>query len=234
MTGGAADFEDHCWRDVISPDIVEIYRPYRRETYVRGNVALLAIDLFAAVFPEYPMPVSEAVKTNRRSCGEFAWDARPVIGRLLNLARARGLPLAFSSADLGESSQGLARATQRPRRSDDAASVAIYREFRPLASEPLILKPRASVFFETELLSYLRGHAIETLVLCGESTSGCVRATAVDGYSHGFHVVVIEDAVFDRSELSHKVSLFDLHHKYADVMVLEEFEEKLRLNVGSV
>jgi maleamate amidohydrolase len=64
-------------------------------------------------------------------------------------------------------------------------------------------------------------------VLCGETTSGCVRATAVDAYSHGLHVVVVEEAVFDRSPLSHKISLFDLHHKYADVMTLAQFQDEL-------
>jgi nicotinamidase-related amidase len=57
--------------------------------------------------------------------------------------------------------------------------------------------------------------------MIGESTSGCLRASAVDAYSHGFHVVVVEECCFDRSELSHKVNLFDLHHKYADVMGVE-------------
>jgi isochorismate hydrolase len=52
----------------------------------------------------------------------------------------------------------------------------------------------------------------------GESTSGCMRATTVDGYSNGFHMVVVEDGVFDRSWLNHCINLFDLHHKYADVM----------------
>ena len=63
---------------------------------------------------------------------------------------------------------------------------------------------------------------MNSLIVCGESTSGCVRASVVDAYSAGFHVTIVEQCVFDRSELSHKVNLFDMHHKYADVMVLEE------------
>ena len=58
--------------------------------------------------------------------------------------------------------------------------------------------------------------------MCGESTSGCVRATVVDGYSGGYHITVVEECVYDRAELTHKVNLFDMHHKYADVMVLDE------------
>ena len=62
----------------------------------------------------------------------------------------------------------------------------------------------------------------ESLIVCGESTSGCVRASTVDAYSYGFHNVVVEECTYDRSLLSHKVNLFDLHHKYANVMHVDE------------
>jgi nicotinamidase-related amidase len=58
--------------------------------------------------------------------------------------------------------------------------------------------------------------------VCGESTSGCVRASVVDAYSNGFHVTIVEQCTYDRTALIHKVNLFDLHHKYADVMLLDE------------
>jgi nicotinamidase-related amidase len=63
---------------------------------------------------------------------------------------------------------------------------------------------------------------IRSVVMIGESTSGCLRASAVDAYSNGFHVTLVEECCYDRSLLSHKVNLFDLHHKYADVMHAEE------------
>ena len=72
------------------------------------------------------------------------------------------------------------------------------------------------------LIAHLTQLGVQTLIICGESTSGCVRATAVDAYSHGFHVVLVEECCFDRSPISHKVNLFDLHHKYADVMHVDE------------
>ncbi len=55
-------------------------------------------------------------------------------------------------------------------------------------------------------------------MICGGTTSGCVRASVVDAFSYNYRVGIVEEATFDRSELSHKVSLFDLHQKYADVM----------------
>ncbi len=92
----------------------------------------------------------------------------------------------------------------------------------------VIFKERASGFFGTPLVAHLTQLGIDSLIVCGESTSGCVRASCVDGYSLGYHVSIVEEIVFDRSVLSHKVNLFDLHHKYADVMTLEEVKEGLK------
>ena len=82
----------------------------------------------------------------------------------------------------------------------------------------VITKQRASVFFGTPLMAHLTQLGVQSLIICGESTPGCVRASAVDAYSNGLHVVLVEECCFDRSILSHKVNLFDMHHKYADVM----------------
>ena len=72
------------------------------------------------------------------------------------------------------------------------------------------------------LLAHLTQLGIHTVIMCGETTSGCVRASAVDAYSAGYHVVLVEECCFDRVVLSHKVNLFDLHHKYVDVMHVDE------------
>jgi maleamate amidohydrolase len=86
----------------------------------------------------------------------------------------------------------------------------------------VIYKERASAFFGTPLIAHLQQKRIDSLIICGESTSGCVRASTVDAYSYGFHNVVVEECTYDRSPITHKVNLFDLHHKYADVMHIEE------------
>jgi maleamate amidohydrolase len=71
------------------------------------------------------------------------------------------------------------------------------------------------------------------VIVAGETTSGCVRATVVDAYSLGFAVVVVEEATFDRSVLSHKVNLYDMHLKYASVVHLEEALELLAAGAGT-
>src|SRR5947209_5842079 len=98
----------------------------------------------------------------------------------------------------------------------------IKEEFAPMPGELVVYKERASGFFGTPLIAHLRKVGADSLIILGESTSGCVRASTVDAYSYGFHNVVVEECTYDRSMLSHKVNLFDLHHKYADVMHIEE------------
>jgi maleamate amidohydrolase len=88
--------------------------------------------------------------------------------------------------------------------------------------EPIIVKKYASVFFGTDFMTRLNTLGIDTLILTGCTTSGCIRATAVDGVQNGFRVMVVEEAVTDRFELSHKQSLFDLNAKYADVVSTKE------------
>ena len=113
-------------------------------------------------------------------------------------------------------------ATKRQRVPQDPALYAIKAEFKPQPGDVVITKQRASGFYGTPLMAHLTQLGIQTVIVCGESTSGCVRASSVDAYSNGFHVVVVEECCFDRSMLSHKVNLFDLHHKYTDVMHVDE------------
>lgn len=225
---GALDFEDHCWRDVVAQDALDIYAPYRRDVGLRGSVTLLAIDLFAGVFPARAEPTIESIRQNSRSCGEAAWDAIPRIQSLIAEARSRRWPVLFTTSALlapKPSVDASLRATLRSRPEHGRGDLDDYKidpRFNVEADDEIVYKSRASAFFGTQLDDQLRKHNTETLLICGESTSGCVRATAVDAYSHGFHVAIVEECVFDRHLLSHKINLFDLHHKYADVLRLRE------------
>jgi nicotinamidase-related amidase len=93
---------------------------------------------------------------------------------------------------------------------------------RPRAGEVVITKQYASAFFGTSLASTLTATGIDTVVIVGLSTSGCVRATAVDAVQHGFAPIVVRDAVGDRDERPHEANLFDLDAKYADVVGEDE------------
>lgn len=218
----ASDFEDHCWKDVVSKDVLDIYSHYERETFVGPSPALIAIDLYELSYQGGARPVVELAKTYPSSCGENAYAAIEPTKRLFAAARAAGLPVFYSTLDTRTDSLPRSiTATKRRKIEVDPALYTIRTDFKPQPGDVIITKQRASIFYGTPLMAHLTQLGVRTVVICGESTSGCVRASAVDAYSHGFHVVLVEECCFDRSMLSHKVNLFDLHHKYADVIKLD-------------
>ena len=213
------DFEDHCWSDVVDADTIEIYRAYRRTTAVGDNPAVLAIDLYNKAYQGGSRPVREVDREFSGSCGAHAWTALPPTQKLFAAARRAGVPVIYTTrhADTG-GVHSTNRAIARER--DDIYDIKA--ELKPQPGDLVIYKERASGFFGTALIAHLQQRRINSLIICGESTSGCVRASTVDAFSYGFHNVVVEECTYDRSMLSHKVNLFDLHHKYADVMHIEE------------
>jgi nicotinamidase-related amidase len=215
----ARDFEDHCWKDIVDDEILEIYKPYRRELRIGRNPAVLAIDLYNKAYQGGNRPVREVDRRYPGSCGEHAWKALEPTRRLLTAARLAGLPVIYTTR---HADTGGVRSTHRKMSSEPESLYHIKEELAPAPGDLVVYKERASGFFGTPLIARLRKLGVESLIIFGESTSGCVRASTVDAYSYGFHNVVVEECTYDRSLLSHKVNLFDLHHKYADVMHVEE------------
>ena len=215
----ARDFEDHCWKDIVDPDTIEIYRAYRRKTHVGDNPAVLAIDLYNKAYLGGNRPVREVDREFSGSCGEHAWKALPPTQKLFAAARRAQVPILYTTRHVDtDGVQSTHRNIVRGR--DDVYEIKA--ELAPEPDEVVIYKERASAFFGTPLIARLQQQRINSLIICGESTSGCVRASTVDAFSYGFHHVVVEECTYDRSTLSHKVNLFDLHHKYADVMHIED------------
>ena len=106
-----------------------------------------------------------------------------------------------------------------------------YSEFcdavEPLANELVVTKQYASAFFGTSLSSTLTAANIDTVIVTGCSTSGCIRATAVDGAQHGFHVIIPRECVGDRHPSPHEANLFDIDSKYGDVVSMNQVIEYL-------
>ncbi len=221
-------FEDHCWKDVVSEEVLEIYKPYQRETYVGERPALLAIDLYNLVYEGGPKPVHEVVKEHKSACGVYAYNAIKPIQELFAMARSKGIPIIYTTSETRkEAKPKTVNATNRRVDEIGQSAYEIYHDFKPEDGDLIIYKERASGFFGTSLIAHLTRMGIGSLIVCGETTSGCVRASVVDAYSYGFHTAMVEECCFDRSLLSHKVNLFDLHHKYADVMHLDEINKHL-------
>jgi maleamate amidohydrolase len=153
--------------------------------------------------------------------------------RLLDAAREAGAPVAFTTVEYDEAGARVARAflakipalrtlvpgTRWPQ---------VDERIAPRADEPVLAKLFASAFFGTPLAAMLAAHGADTVIVTGASTSGCVRATAVDAVQHGYRVVVPREAVADRQTGPHEAALFDIDAKYGDVVALEQAESLLR------
>jgi maleamate amidohydrolase len=215
-------FNDHCWNDVVPEADLKLYANWRRETFVGPRPALLAIDLYDAVYRGGPHPPTELNDRYPNSCGIFAHRAIAPTKRLFAAARRAGIPIFFCTQETRPNNRPRGAVSTKRHVLTPADGYAIYHEFTVEPTDIVITKQRASIFQSTPLASHLTLLDVSSVIVCGESTSGCVRASVVDAHSSGFHVSVVEECTYDRAELTHKVNLFDMHHKYADVMHLDE------------
>lgn len=189
---------------------------------------LLIIDVQYRTTGTSPKPFDEALEEFTTSCGEVAWDAVANIKRLLELFRQKDWPVlypyvapkqAFDAGALGAKVPGIMDIPDK--------GYEFHPDIAPLDGEILLAKRHPSAFFGTPLLSYLVEAGIDSLVVTGCSTSGCVRGSAVDAFSYNYKVAVPSDGVYDRSPLVHEVNLFDMGQKYADVSTTDELIRSL-------
>jgi maleamate amidohydrolase len=181
--------------------------------------ALLIVDFVKAYLLEgSPLYGGEGIRAALRGSIE-----------LLAAARRAGIPIFHTNLHYDKDGRNggvffrkvpalrsFAEGTQHPERGQFAEGL------EPLPGETVITKQYASAFFGTPLAGVLRAAGIDTLLIAGVSTSGCVRATGVDCIQHGFIPVIVRDAVGDRAPEPHEANLFDLQAKYAEVLVLAD------------
>jgi nicotinamidase-related amidase len=190
-----------------------------------ARAALLNIDTtWMFVDPQYAM------------CGREDPALKAALVRITKTFRVLGLPIYYSRRDdrshptrRGIWNHKLGNAQEFQYTSDPRAD-EWPPEYAPRKEDVVILKNKPSAFFETPLESFLRYDGIDTIVMCGVSTSGCVRAAATDAFSHNFRVIVVEEACGDRAQAAHQANLFDLDMKFADVEkindVISELEKR--------
>ncbi len=177
---------------------------------VGARVGLLVIDVtLSFISTDYPT-----------GCGQAGWDRLPAIVKLVDHARELGLPrvLTCGSAPDAVFVGGAVKLSRDPDVARLVHGAPFPAELTPRDDEYVLAKAKASAFFGTPLLTYLTQQGVDTLVVCGTTTSGCVRATVVDAASYGFRVLVPEDACFDRSPFAHAANLFDIQLKYGSVV----------------
>lgn len=173
-------------------------------------------------------PIDQQLKEWPSGGGEAAWRAIEKIKGLKELAKAQDIPVLYTRNVQKDTSRFDSFASKAKRDNtkyiDGNPAADIVEDLAPDEGDLVVNKSYASAFFGTPLISYLIKMQVDTLVIVGGSTSGCVRATAVDAVTRNFNVAIVEDAVYDRIELSHKAGLLDLWMKYCDVLATEEIK----------
>ena len=222
-----SDFENHCWMDVFPEATLRASAKYARETTIGENPALLLVDLYNFVYDGGNRPLEEIQDQFPGTCGQYAWDAIEPTKRLIAAARAADIPIIYLTRRVRTGLASTARGFPKARGALKADAYDIWHDFSPQPGDTLIYKERASGFYGTPMIAYLNKLRVRSLIMCGESTSGCLRNTIQDAFMNGYHVAIAEECAYDRNLLSHKVNLFDMHHKYADVMHTDEIVQTL-------
>jgi len=211
---------DHIWDDLLSEQDKQViskagYDESGAASWEsRGlgeNPMVLVIDMQRLVVGE-DEPILDAIEDYRTAMGDIAWEAIEHMDPFLEFARDRGLPVTYT------------RVVPSSYDDPDHEDLDIVEPVEPEPEDTVIDKSYASAFYGTDLLSRLVRGDHDSVIIVGNSTSGCVRATSVDAQQHGFDVILPQECLFDRIEASHKIGLLDLWMKYAEVQELEEVE----------
>jgi nicotinamidase-related amidase len=190
----------------------------RKSLGIVGRPALLLVDMI------------NGFTSSKCPLGTDCPDVVAANASLLAAFRERGLPVIFTTVVYHNADQAKVFRARIPALNcltPDSEWVKIDPALAPLTDEKIIEKQWASSFYGTELDVLLKTLAIDTLVVTGLTTSGCVRATVVDGLQHDYSVVVPIEAVGDRNAQAHDANLFDMHAKYADVMKIDDVLQQL-------
>lgn len=211
------------FRDIIPESDMAAYAKaqYGKRAGFGSKPALLIIDMtYAFVDPSYV-----------QASGNMGWNAVKHIKPLLDEARKKKIPVIYTTGvSKRHPTDNISRKRaildinpmEKPRSND------IVDELKPLDNEIVIAKSKASAFWGTKLASILAYYNVDTVIVTGATTSGCVRATVVDAASYSYFVIVPEECAADRAVVPHKVNLFDMDMKYADVIPASEVLTYLR------
>lgn len=210
-----------------------------------SRAAVLSVDNYRKAVGDEPEPILQAIETWPGSTGLAGWQALENIEKVFAAARAVDIPIIHMTG-LAQEESGIpgwgsrlgGRHASRPKTPEEldrhARRLEIVEQAAPLDGEVVLKKTAPSSFFGTPLASHLIGQGIDTLMVVGESVSGCVRATVVDGCSLRLHMIVIEECVYDRHEASRAINLFDMDQKYGDVMPVDEVLEWIADHPGGI
>ena len=219
------------WADFLPPEELETYRKaaFGNPIGIGERPALLNVDT-----------TNNFVDPKYKLCGAEDPALLAALADLTATFRALSLPIYYSRRDdrahptrrgIWNLKLGSAGEFQY---TDDPEADAWPEAYAPTERDIVIEKNKPSPFFETPLESFLRYDSVDTVVVCGVSTSGCVRGAVTDAFSHNFRVIVVAEACGDRSATAHRANLFDMDMKYADVESLADVTAELNRRFGAV
>jgi maleamate amidohydrolase len=209
------------WDDVLNAEDKQMFTKAKMGgSRVMGKVpALLIVD----------MTYGFADSRFRLGHSETGYPAVDATSHLLQKARGKNIPIFYTTpvSELHKSGVGYWKGAEAKTKEENT----IVEKIKPMENEVVLQKRRPSAFFGTNLVDMLIYHGVDSLIITGLTTSGCVRASIVDAFSYNYKVVVPEECVGDRSQISHKVSLMDVHMKYGDVLKLAEVMDWMETNL---
>lgn len=202
------------------------------EMGIGNKPALLIVDVQYGFTGDSPENIEDSIQKYPTSCGESSWQAIHHIQQLLEAARKAELPIFYTIIEGSKSFPNDRVAIKgnifdHPALLEGEKGAKVVEELNPKYGEIVISKKKPSAFFGTPLASYLIAKQVDTLIVTGCTTSGCVRASVIDAFSHNYKVIVPEECSFDRGIASHAINLFDMQQKYADVVPVEKVMKEL-------
>lgn len=217
------------WDDYLDERDKKVYQKagLGSEMGIGEKAALIIVDVQYGFTGDSPENIEDSIQQYPTSCGESSWQAIGHIKELLDTARKAELPIFYTIIE-GSKTFPNDRVSikgnifDHPALLEGEKGAQVVEELKPQYGEVVISKKKPSAFFGTPLVSYLTAKQIDTLIITGCTTSGCVRASVIDAFSYNYKVVVPEECSFDRGILSHAINLFDMQQKYADILPVEE------------
>lgn len=226
------------WDDILTARDKEVFAlsGFGKRAGFGQRPALLIIDVNYNFVGDKPEPILESVKRFRTSCGEEGWDSVHKIQELLTEVRKKHIPTFYTTAEENRANSTVligGWAAKSSRTTEDMTDTwekanQIVDDIAPQRGDVIVHKQKPSAFFGTPLMSMLTEVHADTLLVTGTTTSGCVRASVIDAFSYNLKVSVVEECTFDRGQASHKINLFDMAMKYADVISLKDTVEYIR------
>jgi len=233
MTHDIGDVRD-IWAGLLSDEELEVIERggYGKRRGLGDSPAVVVIDCqYNHIGAD--APIRDQLDEWPAGAGHAGWRVVRTTKKLLDVARQYSIPVIYTRycySEMGARFDAFGKKRGRSLNAFVAGSpgTEIVAEISPQCNDLVIDKVHASAFFGTALISYVIQMKVDTLLITGVSTSGCVRATAIDAVSMNFNVAVVADGVGDRIDSSHRSSLLDLWMKYTDVVYSDEVVEYLR------